>query len=573
VRPAVLLALALFSVGVDQPRESTGPRGSRAPAVSFEFLALYENGRPVPDLTPAEVRLKIGGRERPLGSLRLIQLSDPPSAAGSSGPSVSPEPLPPPFETNALTTGSRTILIVFEDESFRPGEEKRARDEIGRLLSGLAPRDRVALISMPYGGVEVNLTTDHARIRNALATLVGRSPRQQTSSEAACRSRRTINALIGLLDGLAGNGVPITVAFISTGLMGPTRDAPAESAPGQCDITPELFTDLGLAADAARVQFYVIQSDEAAFVPGASNATVNLENMRVGLEHLAGVVGARLLRFTGSAEGPLGIVARETSAYYLLLFEPEASERNGSSQRVEIRVARANVTVRARPSVVIPKPGSGRAPSPRDMLRDATILRNLPMRAAGLVSKNIEDDDLRIIVVFESLDATATIASAAAGLIDARGRLVKQWTAESADLARTPALAALVARPGRYRLRVAAVDAAGRAGTVDSDFEAGLTRAGPLQVSGSSWGCRKGGWSRGCSSVMSASLSRISNCSSCPATPPRRSPSSWRRRSTALRSRPSQARSRRPPPAIAAPPPLSFQSGRSPPATTPCARS
>ncbi|MGH9330467.1 MAG: hypothetical protein ACRD09_08495, partial [Vicinamibacterales bacterium] len=372
MRPVVPLALALAaSIGsaVSEQRESTGG------TVSLEFLALDVEGRPVLDLRPAEVILKVGGRDRAVRALLLVQLS--------STASEERKPLPPPFGTNALMAGAgRTVILVFEDESFRPGEERRARDEIGRFLSGLGPHDQVALISMPFGGVEVNLTTDHARIRNALSRMVGRSPRQQTATEAACRSRRTIYALTGLLDGLAGNGVPITVAFISTGLMGLIRDAPLTTAPGQCEITHELFRALGLAAGAARAQFYVIQSDEAAFVPGASNATVNLENMRIGLEHLAGVVGGRLLRFTGSAEGPLGIVARETSAYYVLAFEPEPSERSGASLRVEIRALRADVTLRARRSLVVPKPAGsagGRAPAPRDMLRDANVQRDLPL--------------------------------------------------------------------------------------------------------------------------------------------------------------------------------------------------
>src|SRR5205085_5725345 len=46
-----------------------------------------------------------------------------------------------------------------------------------------------------------------------------------------------------------------------------------------------------------------------------------------------------------------------------------------------------------------------------------------------------------------------------------------------------PMAAALTAPPGTYRLRVAAVDSAGRAGAVDYELDARLIEAGPLKLS------------------------------------------------------------------------------------------
>jgi hypothetical protein len=45
--------------------------------------------------------------------------------------------------------------------------------------------------------------------------------------------------------------------------------------------------------------------------------------------------------------------------------------------------------------------------------------------------------------------------------------------------------------PGKYRLRIAAVDAAGRAGTADFDLNAEITPAGPMQLSGLIFGVLK----------------------------------------------------------------------------------
>jgi len=51
----------------------------------------------------------------------------------------------------------------------------------------------------------------------------------------------------------------------------------------------------------------------------------------------------------------------------------------------------------------------------------------------------------------------------------------------------------LVAKPGAYRLRVAATDASGRAGTADYDIEAELAPAGPLALSSMMVGLSRGG--------------------------------------------------------------------------------
>ena len=57
------------------------------------------------------------------------------------------------------------------------------------------------------------------------------------------------------------------------------------------------------------------------------------------------------------------------------------------------------------------------------------------------------------------------------------------WNAEDADLGRSTILAALAADPGKYRLRVAARDSAGRSGTADYEVGADLATAGSMKLS------------------------------------------------------------------------------------------
>ena len=64
-------------------------------------------------------------------------------------------------------------------------------------------------------------------------------------------------------------------------------------------------------------------------------------------------------------------------------------------------------------------------------------------------------------------------------MIDSEGRVVAQWTA--ADPSEVPLSGAMLVDPGAYRLRVAATDKDGRAGAVDYELDAALTRAGSLE--------------------------------------------------------------------------------------------
>ena len=76
----------------------------------------------------------------------------------------------------------------------------------------------------------------------------------------------------------------------------------------------------------------------------------------------------------------------------------------------------------------------------------------------------------------------AKLASAMVGLFDDKEKLVAQWTAQAADLAKTPIVAALVRPAGVYRVRVASVDKSGRAGTVEHRIEVAEVLAGPLGI-------------------------------------------------------------------------------------------
>lgn len=494
ISAALSLLLATQAAGGSaEQRDRPAPPERGLELLAIDFAAVTSDGFPVADLKAAEVTVKINGRTRPFRSLQLISVAEGPSAVAASPSSAASSPLPLPFGTNSISDAGRTLLLVLDDDSFRPGREGPLRAEVDRLLSRLSPRDRISLATMPYGGVRVPLTTDHSRIRTALSVIAGRAPASESGSELACRTRLTLEALAGHLNSLGVRETPAVVMFITGGLAGPRRDAPVTMAPGMCELTPDMFLRVGGVAGAARAQFYVIQPEDMMIRGGVRSENIagagfrGSDNAIEGIEHLAGITGGKMLNLTGSAVAALDRVLRESSAYYLAAIDPQASDRTGRSLRLEVRVARPGVEVRTRPEITFAKvePVGARAaqPSPRDMLAVSTVFRDLPLRASAFSALEPNGQKLRVVTLAEAVDPNVKLGSLVAALFDRDGRLVSNWVATAADLQRSPVMGAVTAEPGAYRLRVAAIDTDGRSGTADYDVMVELVQTGPLKLS------------------------------------------------------------------------------------------
>jgi hypothetical protein len=404
------------------------------------------------------------------------------------------DPLPAPFGSSADGDEGRALVLAIDTDSFRPGREALLRNAVDLLIRGLTPRDRLALVTMPYGGIKVPFTTDHERVRRAFTPVVGHAPPGETGSALACRTRETLEELTAFLGTLGIRQEPAIVMFVTSGLAAPRHDAPLTVAPGMCELRPELFRGIGVAAGAARAHFYVIQPGDAfSHSPALQRENIagvgylGSDNPIEGLEHLAGVTGGKMLHLTGSAETALGRVLRETAVHYLASIDPDRTDATGRSQQLDVRVNRPGVEVRARPHITFPQPdpplGRPVDPSPRDMLASPAVFRDLPLRAAAFVSPEPGTPSMRITTVAEPVDPGVRISALMAALYDSAGAPVSHWVATAEELARMPIVGAMPAAPGAYRLRVAAVDAAGRGGTADYEFEADAPKTGPLQLS------------------------------------------------------------------------------------------
>ena len=469
-------SLTAQSVPPSQPPARTAERGTDH--LSLQFAVVTADGSNIADLKASEVSVRLGGRERKVRSLQLISVGD--SAEGSN--------VPLPFGSNAVSDAGRSLVIIVDDESFRPGLEGVLRKATDGLIAGLGSDDRLSLVTLPLGGTRVPLTTDHTRVRTAMSQLVGQGAPNESGSDLACRTRDTLQALVGYLEARGIREDPLTVMFITAGMAAPRRDAVMALAPGICELSEHLFSRVSVAAGAARAQFYVIRPGDASDGGATQRETARgSDNPLAGMEHLAGVTGGKILSLTGSTGTGMERVLRETAAYYLASLEALPSDRSGRTQALDIDVSRRDVEVRTQPHITFARTDSVSAkllePSLRDMLSTMVLFRDLPLRAAAFPALSADDQNVRVITLAEPIEPGVKLESLAAVLFDRDGKSISQWIATPEELKRSPVMGAMPAPPGAYRLRVAAIDTTGRAGTADYEVEAEIARTGPLKLS------------------------------------------------------------------------------------------
>jgi VWFA-related protein len=467
-------ALVLTAAAVSARPE---PQAAGGAPVLIDFRVVAEDGQPVGDLKPADVTLRVGGRPRPIKSLDFVRIS------GDGGAPAAASRLPPPFRTNAesaATPGTRReVLIVLDELSISPGKEVAVRESLNKLVSALTPGDRVALISTRQGGTSQGFTQEHEEVRGALAKLAGHAPARLTDSDFACNAMLSLGTLRSAFAQFSPASAP-TLVYVSAALAGPASERMADVGKESelCPLRANHFEEVGAAAQASHAAMYVVH------VLDAASASQTPQASQLGIDAIAGVSGAETIRLAGGAtESPLTRVARETSAYYLASFDAEPADRNGNRHRVQISVARERVRVNARPNIVIARGESaGKSVTPRDMIRVPTVFTDLPLRGATFSSRN-PDGKVRVVALFETLDPGATLNAATVVAYDAKGVSKGQWNAESKDLAAKPLRADLLMAPGTYRVRIAATDTKGRAGTVDIETTADMVDAGTLKMS------------------------------------------------------------------------------------------
>jgi VWFA-related protein len=514
------------------PASQAAPEPSRRPVfssdvdvVAVDVNVVDKQGRPVRGLGVDDFTITVDGASRRVISADFVSQSMEEETA----------PIPPPSPDRLVSTNEgirrgRIIVIVVDQGNIRPGVGRLALRAADRLMDALNPQDQVALVTLPGGGPQVDLTNEHARVRDALKRIVGRAqfagPRLSLAQAQSLNDKRGFD-LQDLLERLCpatlsraerelcmsdveGEAFSVManfrhqsdvsmkgLAFLMQGLQqieGPKTVVLITEAL-RSERTDELRA-VANAAAAARVAFFGILIDEAGMPDPAraEAAPTVLEDASIttnDLYGLASLTRGAVFRTIGSA-APFERIAREISGYYLLGFEPQGGDRDGKDHVVDVKVARPGVTIRARRALPMAAPRLEQRDLLASTLRSPQLALELPLRVATYSVRDAASGKILVIVSTEIGRGGTSPAGLAVGfaLVDGKGKVAASSYQRVADDAAAAAsadgpvtyLGRASVEPGRYTLKLAAIDARARRGSVEHPVRALLTTIGPIEV-------------------------------------------------------------------------------------------
>jgi VWFA-related protein len=503
--------------------------------VLVDVNVVDRDARPVPTLTDADFTVEVNGQPRRIESVQFISTAptnttpDSPRETGST--------------SNQSATTGRLLLFVVDESNLRAGASRSVLRAAQNLFSRLAPGDLVGLARLPTGLGGVEFTADRKRVADALMRVTGsgnmragfvkvnlseawalenndpgtfqqaidrecagmtgpdleacanqvEADARALLLEASARARATLQALEGLLKGMAQLKTPVNIVMISEGMF-VARDR-------------QSMSELSRRAAEARATIHIIRPSQNFFdieeqrTPGTSSRFFDEGLMAEGLEQVAGQTRGSISTVTGAGEIAFERLGRELSGYYLLGFEPTEADRTGKERRIKVEVKPRGLTVRARPTFVIRNTAEEAAVAAKltpqqqlgEILQAPLPMRGLPIRLATYNVFETGTSKLRVVVTAEVGDAAKTPADWPVGLIvlDKNDKIIQNRggmsTLAPASLrGESPRLVitSLVLDPGEYTLRFAAVDDTGRAGSVHHSINARLNRvAGSINLS------------------------------------------------------------------------------------------
>ncbi len=510
----LVLPLSFWPGPIQQPESPPQTFAASVALVSLDVVALDADGGPLEDLRPEDFVVKLDGQQRRVVSARFRR------HAGSQA--VVTPASDAPFSTNEVLVQERVLTVVVDQDSLGSGSSRVMTTLGNRLLEALGPTDQMALLTLPGPAVRAPHTADRAQLRSAFGSVFGR--------------QRTASARLDVSDAMAFvDKDSVNWEQVSARLCPPSRSPNWEEEVRRCvqELESEArvvaqgfraeadamiaalrnlvgalgkfpgtkhlvlvsggFSDRGgsdlesLAdeATAAQVRFHVVLVEDAAL--DASQRRLSRrqgEERRLradGPMRLAGLAGAVFHQAVGSGEA-LYRLANELAGDYALGFEPELGDADGRPHRVVVEVLRRGVTVRSQGSVTLRAPGGKPDEILAAALQSRELRTDLRLKVATYSLQAPEPDRIRLLMSAEiGADAQgATGAAVLYALADATGRVVAsghQPLSSERDASGPAFVSTAVVPPGRYTLKLAALDQKGRVGSVRHPVRAALVDA------------------------------------------------------------------------------------------------
>jgi len=536
--------------------------------VEVDAVVTDAQGNAVTNLTIDDFEVREDGRPQKITAFSTINIP----IERAERPLFASAPIEPDVRTNTAVEG-RIYMIVLDDLHTTFTVTPRVKAALRRFIEEDFGTNDLAAVVFTSGGPEgTEFTNSRRQLLAAIDRFSGRNLRSEAleiaealgnrppeefrstvrgsgaanpsnlsgipgdplEQERAYNARTTLTQIRKLAEFMEGiRGRRKTLLLISEGISYDIYDVFANSSAG---LVMDLARDAAAAATRANVSIFAIDPrgltafDETIQLAGSVpsdvsqsdfNVTARLQDsLRISqqsLQVLANETGGFAAVNRNDFAGAFARVVRENSTYYVLGYYPANDRRDGRFRRLEVRVKRPGLQVRARRGYVAPR---GRAPQPTPAVAadggtlgpaasnalgspiptggipmtmfaapykgtapNASVVLALEMRVEDFKfteRNNVFSD--RVEVVFTSVDGKGTIRPGD------RHVLSLDLRPETLAVTRERGLrvvSEIMLPPGRYQLRAAAAEeGAGRTASILYDLEVPDFYAPGLSMSG-----------------------------------------------------------------------------------------
>jgi len=487
--------------------------------------------------------------------VRIPMPQPPPAVPRSAAQTQLAENVRPDVASNARQRSEGHVYLVALDDLFI--DPVRTVD-VRRFLSdfvdrSIGPDDLVAIVSLAEGGTFENFTSDKSLLKNAIEHLsAGKAP-SETIAKLTFDLQRRAELVTGHADG-GGSNTPVALAKTTDArttqqsLVRLVRALSGMSARGKAIIFVSegtsfdtvtnteglsLINDLQRTSDLARrsdVPIFPVDPraltalhEEAILVPivsvsdedPAASLQKELSNSQRALRGLAEDTGGFAVVGVNDLGGGLDRIVKQTSAYYVLGYYSKNPKHDGKYRKIDVKVNRRDVTVRARHGYMAqpakePKPASFPGPTGSPEAVRAALSAVLPLPGMSLTTtaaafREANGRTASVAVVLEGAGADLALTprdGASSGPLDLLAAAIQPYgeiatlEATHLQLVLPPPTAERVqqygfrwlarlnnVKPGRYQLRTVAASGPDMLGSVWYDLTVPDFGNGPLTMS------------------------------------------------------------------------------------------
>src|SRR5262245_237369 len=557
-----LIAASLGSVVLAQQAPAPSTTEAGQPPLTFRVEANFvevdafvsdATGKPVTDLRASDFQVTEDGKPQMVSAFAFVNMP----IARAERPLFSPTAIEPDVDTNVGMDG-RIYLFVLDDAHVDLTRGPRVKEALHRFFErNFGANDMAAVVFTGGRSVDGQEFTNNPRLLlAAVDKFIGRKLRSPTlerlddynrqrasglrnagdpvndpaAFERAHNARNMLDSLRKLSDVMAGlHGRRKALVLVSEGIdyniynlfdnnsaasdiIDSTRDAIAAAT--RANVSIYSVDPRGLMTPGSElIETSGVAADEPNLGLGLQSSMEELRLSQDSLRELSEETGGFAFVNRNNVDEAFDRIVGENSSYYVLGYTASNDRRDGRFRRIEVRVTRPGVTVRARRGYVAPR---GRPAATTKASNDPleTALKaavdsplptsGIPMRLFAAPYKGTPPNAAVAIAVelnvnalrFTQKNGTYNDAlSVVTFVTDADGKTRVNEKA-TVDLTLMPmtyerareqgfrVTSSVSLPPGRYQLRVSAADAAGVAGSVTRTLVVPDFYKPPLVMSG-----------------------------------------------------------------------------------------